>query len=998
MIDLSRALAEAPRRTVTLWMVNDLLEHDQLKRQLRAFRDTGWRGVIPRTYNGLRTEYLSQEWFACLRTIIDTAAELDMKVWLQAGYMPLAIPDLPAEQAMDTLTTRQAGEDLDPGDTVIAEAGGLVVIEHRQQHVLNLIDPGSVDAYIDRVYEQCYMGRFGEHFGKTVEAVWVDEPSLREPAWGASLLEAFEDQWGYDLRRLAASLFVPEGDWKRIRHDYRRTVAQLLRDAYFRRIEHWCKKHDLLFTGHLMGEDKLETQIEKTASTMPLYEHMGVPGIDHLTADLHWPYDRSGQRKGPRFVMTPKQCSSAADQNGQADVLAEMYGVSSPGLSFSEMKRIGEWMALLGINVRLIHGSFYSLRGRRKRIYPVSVNIHQPWWPDGEMVTDHFRHLHEAMSMGRLATDVLVVHPVESAASLYSPVERFTEEAVEKLTDSFARLSENLLLIRRGFHYGDEQMLSERGACDGRCLALGEGRYPAVLLHNPLTLRSTTLDVLEAFLDAGGTVLLSGAEPQLVDGRPDVDRLESFNARLTPVSDDPDSLDAALEKVSPRRFDLEAIEGDRDSVLASERLLKDGRRLVMLLNTSWDETVKVRLGLADEVELSEIDLATAEITPAGRELTFEPLRSRLMVLTPGKGGVKVGATPQPDQVVEVPGPWRIEPETANCLVLDFCHLRVGDEDFGPEIPVPAVQQILEEEHPRAPWTGPVTMTFEFQAEATPERLVLGLEHAADHRIVVNGREIPNQATGYFADPGFETVDIASACGPGTNTIQLIHDFQPLAKAKGLNRLFANLPGSEIEPIFVAGDFAVQARPSEQGDPRGCRRLSRALRMVPRPETVAGADLTVEGYPFFCGRLNLSCTVALEALGPDRRAWLDLTDLDACVARVAINGRRVGRVAWAPRRVEITSALEAGDNELRVELVSSLRNLIGPLHRPQGDPLECWGFASFSGRYHHATGTGYEDWYLPENRTRDTLAWTDEYNVLRFGLGQAVRILIGPEAS
>ncbi len=46
-------------RGVTLWMLNDRLDPDEIVRQLDGFKAAGWGAVITRTCNGLRTPYLS---------------------------------------------------------------------------------------------------------------------------------------------------------------------------------------------------------------------------------------------------------------------------------------------------------------------------------------------------------------------------------------------------------------------------------------------------------------------------------------------------------------------------------------------------------------------------------------------------------------------------------------------------------------------------------------------------------------------------------------------------------------------------------------------------------------------------------------------------------------------------------------------------------------------------------------------------------------------------
>jgi hypothetical protein len=247
--------------------------------------------------------------------------------------------------------------------------------------------------------------------------------------------------------------------------------------------------------------------------------------------------------------------------------------------------------------------------------------------------------------------------------------------------------------------------------------------------------------------------------------------------------------------------------------------------------------------------------------------------------------------------------------------------------------------------------------------------------------------------GHYWDRSFECVDLEDTLVEGPNVIRISRRFEPLEKAQGLMQLFANLGGSEIEPAAIVGDFAVATERSTRGQQERCRRIVGPGRITQKPEQLRGQDLVSEGFPFFCGRLSLARKIYLPDDADPAGAVLELPELDACVAVVTVNGRRAGRIAWTPRRLAIGEYLQPGPNELQIELVSSLRNLMGPLHRPQGEPRECWGFAAFFGRFERKTGQGYPQWWLPENRREDTLAWTDDYLLRKFGLGSGARILL-----
>jgi len=987
---------EQEYRGVTLWMLNDLLQPNELRRQLRGFKEAGWGAVITRTFNGLRTEYLGEEWMQALDAIVETAAELGMKVWFQAGYMPNGIPDLPAEFEHRVLTARPKDEPAGDGEEVLGEDDACAYVASRLEHVLDMINPRAVGWYLRRAYEETWLARFGEHFGGTVEAVWVDEPCLRPGRlpWCERVWDAFGEAWGYPIQEHFVSLFRREGDWRKVRHHYWRTVLELFTGGYFETVSRWCAEHGVKFTGHLMGEDALRPQVGFNASVMPLYPFMGVPGIDHLTGSLRWWHGRSSGAGGHLFVQTPKQCSSAANQSGQSEVLAEMYGVSTQGLTFADRKRVGEWFALLGINYRCLHGSYYSMRGRRKRIYPPHLSHQQPWWPENRMVADYFARLSYALRGGRYAADVLVLSPVESAFCVYEPEEQQYGDAelrrseIDDLNDSFARLSENLLRAQCCFDYGDERMLAERGGVDGDRIEVGPMRYRVVVLPSLLTLRRTTVELIERFLDGGGTVLCAGDFPTCVDGAPGV-RLDALKARVAEAANEPAALRAALDAALPGRPAVTSGGEAAEDIFLHERAV-EGARLFYLLNTGDAPHADAALHVRDAGRLEEWDPATGEVRALPHceaddgtavSLSFEPWQSHLLLFRPGASETVPAAPRRLARTIALSETWELERHDPNALTLDFCRLRRGGADYGAPVPVIAVQQILETDDP---YRGPISLLFEFQIESVPAALSVAVEDAPDWSIAVNGQPVRYAGMPWWVDRSFMPVDVTAHVRPGANTVELSRQFEPLGRAGFAHaQRFADIPGVEVESIHLIGDFAVRGEQSSKPPRRPCRRLAPGFVLCEEPAT-AGGDLVVGGYPFYAGRVTLRGTVSVDSPAEVRRAVFCLERVDACLASVRVNGSEAGVAAWAPWEVDVTGLLRPGENEIEIGLTNTLRNLLGPHHRPAGEPDNCWGEVAFSGSYSRETGRAYPRWY--EDREQDTDAWTDDYFFLPFGLG------------
>lgn len=975
-------------RGVTLWMLNDELELEEVARQLEGFRAAGWGALITRTFVGLRTEYLGDEWVKVVEETIRLSGKLGLKVWLQAGYMPSGIPDLEPGMAHKVLVRKAKDEPGEQSERVLHEDDGHVYCERRLDHVLDLLSPEAVGDYLEKAYERPLTGRFGKDFGGTVEAIWVDEPHFRPPLlpWGDLVAKRFEEEWGYSITEHLPSLFSEAGDFRKVRHHYWRTVTGMFLDAYFAPVGRWCEEHKVKFSGHLMGEDTLNDQIAWTGAAMPCYEYMQLPGIDHLTMSLTWP-------SGKKFLLTPKQCASASNQLGRGEILSEMYGVSSQAITFEDRKQIGDWLAVLGINYRCYHGSFYSMRGRRKRIYVAHLSYQQPWWPDNRLVADYFARLSYALRQGTYLADVLVLHPVESAFCLYDPASKDIKnphdrtgepEDVKALDDCLVQLTSNLLKIHRGFEYGDETIMAKHAKVTEDGLSVGRMNYKAVVLPSLITLRRSTVELLERFAGTGGRIISVGDLPSRIDGAED-GALERLSGSIQAVENDPADLKQALGEVLPAGIELvPAGEGSAESVWVHGRGL-DGRSLYFLTNTSRDEAVEVEVRIRGAGRLECWDLRTGEVKAAPQrredgfvvtELSFAPLASHLLVLRENEAGTEVPREQRAaSRVHRVFENGRLKRHSPNAFTLDCCRFRKGDAEWSERLPVICVQEMLG----REAYRGPITLQFRFSAETSPGSISVVIEDAREYGITVNGERVACSSrrsdSPYYVDRSFHPVDVTGQVHAGENTIEIERDFQPVPKPGfGLASLFENISGVELESIYLIGDFAVKGVLSSREQKSNCVRYEPDFVLADEKET-SGGDLLADGYPFFAGRMSLIDSVKLECPREGERVVLALSELHAALAKVRVNGKEAGSILWAPYEVDITSLVEEGDNEIEIEFVSTLRNLLGPHHRPSGEPDRCWGEPDFALR---------PEWLeRPEELEAN---WTDDYFLVRFGIG------------
>jgi len=79
-----RTFADPPAeyRSAPLWVWNDLMTRDEIKRQLESFKARGIGGAFIHPRPGLITPYLTDEWFSLCAYAVETGKALGLRVWL----------------------------------------------------------------------------------------------------------------------------------------------------------------------------------------------------------------------------------------------------------------------------------------------------------------------------------------------------------------------------------------------------------------------------------------------------------------------------------------------------------------------------------------------------------------------------------------------------------------------------------------------------------------------------------------------------------------------------------------------------------------------------------------------------------------------------------------------------------------------------------------------------------------------------------------------------
>lgn len=999
-------------RGTDFWMLNDELDEQEMCRQLCSMKEQGVGSVIVRTYIGLRSDYPGKDWMSKMKAIVAKAREIDMKLFMQAGYMPEAVLELPVEYSIGNLCCFPQGQG---NGKVLDSHEGVDYCVVASERILDMLNPDACAFYVRQSYEDFWKD-FRNEFGKTISSVWVDEPSYRNVSmpWTDRLPAAYEELWkepfGWDKVHL---LFVDGEGAPLFRLRYWRTVLHLMKNAYFKSVRDWCCRNHLMFSGHLMLEDSIEGQISATCFTMPMYQYFDLPGIDYLTAQMEWDYGEIKPEKYYHYgathftyYNTPLQCSSAAHQTGKNAILAEMYGVSTENMGFRDQKYMFDRLASQGINHRSVHGIFYSLRGRGKRAYPPHISDYQPYWPKYRLLTDALAREAAFLRAGETVKDVVVLHPVETGFSLYHGKDmdgKSDHPLLKRLDKRFNELIRNLTAMQINFELGDEDTIAERGSVTAQGFQIGQMTYSTVVVPYMEWIRESTLSLLMKFKEKGGRILVVGDGPTMTDQG--ICCAETW--RNMDHADSSRKLEAYFADV-PLRYRFEKRNADTTVQIL---MRQDGEDLLFfLMNTNCRRTAGGWLKVNGSYEcqrfreldgtveaydtvVSEGQTCVMVDMPEGSSLL---LRFRKSAAKAEESGAKLpnGSERESEaikQAKQSKAPmvymplhteWHFKREDPNALVLEMYHFaREGEALSEKDYPIVAIQSILQEEE----YEGQVTLETFFELAQEMDGLSLVLEKPKQLCVEVDGTKIDKKVQGTYRTFGFETIPLEHL-EAGIHRLTIQSDFRPLKKPKmAVTSLFENLGGVELEPVILLGDFAV--RSALEPFAGNCIRISRDF-VITKEDSVCGEELVSHGYPFYCGVMTMETQIDLPEHA--EKVIFTLKGLNAAVAEVWVNGNYCDALCWAPYSVNL-KGWKPGRNTLTIRLFGTIRNLLGPWHRPVGEIGACWsGYGApnlpWEGRMALEDGQRYPDWY--EDRTVDKPGWTESYLVLPFGVAEA----------
>ena len=1022
-------------RATPFWAWNDNLDEEHLLWQIEQFKKMGFGGFHMHVRSGMATPYLSEEFMGLVKSCTEKAKKEKMLSWLydedrwpSGAAGGFVTKNLDYRQKLILFTTEEYDE-ITNGEEFISEArksnrntssaghvAGFRGVKHLASYDIVLNTDGTLrsydmidksaseivgtkwnvyliivgdsgwfndEAYADTLMPEAiaefiklthekYKQTVGEDFGKSVPAIFTDEPQFTRMStlpfaeskteitlpWTYTFADTFKAKYGYDILPLLPELLwdLPNNAPSKTRYYYHDHVCDRFTEAFADQCGKWCDENGIYLTGHMMEEPTLHSQSSALGEAMRAYRGFGIPGIDMLCNRVE--------------LSTAKQTQSAVHQYGREGMLSELYGVTGWDFDFRGHKFQGDWQAALGVTIRVPHLSWYSMKGSAKRDYPGAISYQSAWYKDYPYIEDHFARVNTALTRGVPSVNVGVIHPIESYWLAYGPSQN-TASLRNQLESNFSSIIDWMLKGCIDFDFISESLLpSQHGENKDNKLNVGKMNYSAIVVPPMVTIRSTTVDILTEFAKNGGKVIFLGACPECVDAEIS-DKCKTLYELSQKVEFTSCDILDALQ--SEREVDIVHDYGERtDNFVYNKRIDGDCEWLFIAnvkdpfitgFVNDWKahHPKNVFITVKGKKKVTVYNTLTGEIYPAqyrhvngnteikNRFHLFDSLLLKLEESDENAEYVSVKPELKPDKTINIKEKVDYELSEDNVLVLDMPQWCEDGENYNECEEMLRIDKILRKKynypladgHDVQPWVineekpeKSVYLKFVLNSEIK-SKCKLAFEEAEE--VYFNDEKVDIKKNGYFADKRIYTMSLPSL-------------------KKGENELIIKAPlGKRIslENYYLLGDFGVRVE--------GC-----ITTIIKRPEKMAFGSVVHQGLPFYGAGITYKVPFTLEN---DSNIEVLAQKYAGAVINVKLDGKNVSKIAFNPYTLPLYN-LSKGEHLLEFETVLTRVNTFVAHHA-------CVNF----------------EWKGPTHWFNTNQNWSYEYNFYDAGILKSPEIKI-----
>ena len=626
-------------------------------------------------------------------------------------------------------------------------------------------------------------------------------------------------------------------------------------------------------------------------------------------------------------------------QQGGEAVMSELYGVTGWDWDFRGHKLQGNWQAALGVTVRVPHLTWMSMKGEAKRDYPACIGYQSPWWEKYNIIENHFARLNTALTRGKPLVNVAVIHPIESYWINWGPSNQ-TDAIRNQLESNHRMLGDALIMGMIDFDFISESLLPDFCEKGGAPLKVGKMEYDTIIVPGCQTLRSTTLERLEAFKANGGNLIFLGDCPKYVDAKESDRPKKLYNESKIVSFTKADILDALEDTRFIESRIVRTMGGLAFSVPNGTRTFDMIHQLRQDEDCKWlfitqaldpstpdvDPTRIIRFTINGTYSLEEYDTMTGEIKPLqakyeNGKTIFERMwymhDSLLLRLTDGenRGEEPINYPKTRGRIITKRVPVKLD--EPNALLLDMAEYSFDGGELHPmeeflrldnecrkAIGIPIRMKEITQPYKIVP-TPPeheIYLRMTFDSEINYKGAKLAIEEPENAKIVFNGNVIKSKPDGWYVDKAIETV-------PLTDIIE------------GENVLEVTVPLGErtnLEWFYLLGDFGVRVD--------GCLKT-----VTKKVEQLAFGNIVNQGLPFYTGNITYEFDVEV---GNDGKLAVRTEQYRGALIDVYVDDELSGNIIFSPYTFE-KNGLAPGKHKVGLKLYGTRQNGFAQVHHTPG---------------------------------------------------------------
>jgi hypothetical protein len=466
---------------------------------------------------------------------------------------------------------------------------------------------------------------------------------------------------------------------------------------------------------------------------------------------------------------------------------------------------------------------------------------------------------------------------------------------------------------------------------ENKTFQVGTMNYDVIIVPGCETLRSTTLDRLEAFQKTGGKIIFLGELPRFVDAV-ESNKAKKLAEKSTVI---PFSKGKLMQELNQYR-DIEIIKQDgspSDNLFYQMRKDANNKWLFIshvykMKNPDVAEKEKIKITIKGEWKPTIFYTMNGEIRKCDRKVIdgntvihheFYPHDSLLLKLEPNnfneneKRKDSLSILDKQIEEIKIEDPVNYSLSEPNVLLLDMAEysfdgrgwqqvdeiLRI-DNKFRELLNYPLRMNKLAQ-----PWTikkeepfeHVLKLKFSIESDIDLKNLCLALENVENTKIFVNKKHVEPEVVGWFVDKSIKKVKIPNL-RPGTSEIILEIPFNSK---------------TNVEWCYLLGDFGVKVSGKHK-------------KIVEPQKALTFGNWVNQGLPFYAGNVTYHCTIECN----EGNLTIEVPQFRNPLLSISVDGQEKGKIAFAPYTLEL-GKVNKGKHDIDITAYGNRINAFGTVH-------------------------------------------------------------------